>query len=344
MKTIKGKILASSLSMLAVAFLTVSIIVVLNLNSLVDSFLDLSEQRSNDVAADMKDWSESTKSKISNIYEESLRTKGNTLLVQDSLVVKPAFVDNALTDVKNFLTKKFSLDDEIVHASFFTAEEGTIKAWHYVNTHYPEGLGFIANYNSDTKTWISKTDDKEVKVVDERISSIVELDQKSLEIIDYEIKGEGGENKTIKAYEAIIPVIDGELDEIADFRDDGETIGYLRYILSLEKMQTAITNEEAAVSKALSLQQEKSEVADKQTREIGSSSLTKSIAIVGLSALCILFFALGVSAKIATRIARPVGELTESAAVIASGDYEKPIKVKSTDEVGILGKPSTICA
>ncbi len=323
--------------MIAVAFITVSIIVIFNLNSLVNSFLGLSEERSTEVASDMKKWSESTKVKIGNIYEESLKTKGSTLLIQDSLVMRPAFLDNAITDVKKFLTKKFSLDDEIVHASFFTVESDTIKAWHYVNTHYPEGVGFIASYDKNSESWVSEKDKTEIRILDKRIPFLTKINQKNLETIDYEIKTTNGSSKKIKAYEAIIPVVEGHISEVEQLRNEGEPIGYLRYILSLEKMQDAITNEEQAVSEALFVQQEKGLAADLKTRDIGRSVLSKSIAIVGISALCILLFSLVVSAKIAAHIARPIVELTESAAVIASGDYNKEVQVKSTDEVGVLG-------
>lgn len=339
MKTIKGKILASSLSMLLIAFITSLSIVIFNFNSLVSSFLNLSQSRANEVANDMREWSKSTKQKISGIYEDALKTKGTTLMVQDTLVIKPAFLDNALTDIKTFLTKKFELDDEIVQASFFTVENEEIKAWHFVNEEFPKGLGFMANYDMKGMNWVSRSENGAVRVVrDARIASIKNMNVSQLQIIDYKLINSDGTFRPIKAYEVIVPIVDGDLSDIESLRSDGESIGYLYYVLSLEKMQHAIENEEKEVSNALVLQQHKGAKADKSTREIGFKYLVNSIYIVAFSSVVIIILTFLLSLKIASRIAKPIGDLTKSAAVIASGNYDNPVVVIGSDEVGVLGK------
>lgn len=161
--------------MLFVAFSVLSVLVVLNLTQMLDSVLSTSTQQSNQTVENLKVWSGKNRENLRKIFTENLETKVTTLLSQDSFVVRTAFVDNAVGDIKELLSKKLGLDKDIVLASFFTVEEDSIKSWQYVSRRYPDGIGYTAKYDTDRKSWVVVQEGQpDLVVLDEAVGRIIE--------------------------------------------------------------------------------------------------------------------------------------------------------------------------
>ena len=157
--------------MLFVAFSVLSVLVVLNLTQMLDSVLSTSTQQSNQTVENLKVWSGKNRENLRKIFTENLETKVTTLLSQDSFVVRTAFVDNAVGDIKELLSKKLGLDK----ASFFTVEEDSIKSWQYVSRRYPDGIGYTAKYDTDRKSWVVVQEGQpDLVVLDEAVGRIIE--------------------------------------------------------------------------------------------------------------------------------------------------------------------------
>ena len=160
--SIKNKLITANLMTVVIAFVIVGVIVVLNLNSLSSTFLDMSDTRSEEVSAEMKKSSEENMNKIQKFFEASLKNKGKNLLDRDSLVIKPMFMDNAFNTVRTLIGNLFELDKEILSLDFFVLETGEIKSWHFLNREYPKGLGLKTIYDKEKKAWVSTLDDGKV--------------------------------------------------------------------------------------------------------------------------------------------------------------------------------------
>ena len=337
MNTIKAKLLSSSIGTLLFAFVIVFGIVFLNLSILVSDFLNLSEQRSNEVISNLKKTSESTKEKISKFYEDSLRSKGNNLLDKDLLVIKPPFLENSFTVVKNFLKNAHALDEEIIHASFFVVDDTETKAWQFVDNEYPDGLGLKTIYDNESKSWVTELDGKTLKVLDEKVAEISNTDKKRIELVDFKVTEADGSTRTIKAYDVSIPVYDGTPDEFQEIKEE-EGVGFLRYVITLEKMQDALAREETLLASALERRQSENKEAFEVVRDLGLDAQKNSVTILAAAGALILFVCLFINLFIASRISKPVTALTTSAKKIAEGNYDEVIKVMSRDEIGTLGK------
>ena len=207
-KSIKTKLLLSSMLTVTVAFIIVGIIVYLNLNSMSGKFLDKSKSTSDELVADMKLGAEKTTTKIKEFYEKSLKKKGENILDRDKLVITPLFLDNSFNATKELLTKVFALDDEILALSFFTVEEEKIKAWVYLDRKYPKGLGLITVYDKKTHSWNSKINKNAITVKDLRVAEISKLSKKDIRLIDFTLRDTNGNEKTVQAYDCIVPIFD----------------------------------------------------------------------------------------------------------------------------------------
>ena len=337
MNTIKAKLLLSSIGTLLIAFVVVFSIAYLSLTNLVDDFLNLNEKRSNEVINNLKTTSESTKEKISKFYGDSLRTKGNNLLDKDLLVIKPPFLENSFTVIKNFLKNAHALDEEIVHASFFVVDDTETKAWQFVDNKHPNGLGLKTVYDAASKSWVSEIDGQTVTVLDERVADISTTNKKRIQLIDYEVTEPDGSKRTIKAYDASIPIYDGTIEEFEEIKEE-EGVGYLRYVITLEKMQNALAREELLLASALEARELENKEAFEVVKSLGLDTQKRSVLMLALVGLLILVICIFINHFIAGRISKPVTALTASAKKIADGNYQEIIKVMSRDEIGTLGK------
>ena len=336
--SIKNKLITANLMTVVIAFIIVGVIVVLNLNGLSSTFLDMSDTRSQEVSKDMKKSSEENMNKIQKFFEDSLLNKGKNLLDRDSLVLKPMFMDNAFNTVRNLIGNLFALDEEILSLDFFVLETGEIKSWHLLNREYPKGLGLKTIYNKDKKAWVSELDGKSVEVSDPNVLKIVEAAKKDIKLIDYTYKAADGTQKSVKAYQCTVPIFDGEPDELQEIIEEGEPVGFLRYVLTLEKMQVAIAEEKAQLESKMAQQEKNNKAAALATKAAGKTSLTQSLTNLGIGAVVVLILSFFLAMMVGKKVSDPILHLKDSAKVISEGDYSKEIAIESNDEIGILGE------
>ncbi|MCM8535657.1 MAG: ATP-binding protein [Lentisphaeraceae bacterium] len=335
--SIKNKLISANLMTVIIAFIIVGIIVVLNLNSLSSTFMNMSEERSNEVSENLKVSSEQNIQKIQKFFEKSLYDKGRILLERDSLVLKPLFLDNSFNGVRNLLTNLYKLDDEILSLSFFTVEgEDEVKAWAFLNRQYISGLGLKTVYDVEKGVWNSDFDGKKVSLKDLNVKEIINNGKKEVKLIDYNLTTADGTSKQVKAYQCTVPIFEGEDDEFKEFREDGEPVGFLRYVLTLEKMQEAVLSEKALLEANQKKQEEANVTAAKQTSKAGEESLTKSLTNLALGAVVVLVLSFFLAVIVGNKVSNPILELKASAQVISQGDYSQPVTVESNDEIGVL--------
>ncbi|MCH2206445.1 MAG: ATP-binding protein [Lentisphaerales bacterium] len=336
--SIKNKLISANLMTVIIAFIIVGVIVVLNLKGLSSTFMSMSEDRSQEVTANMRKTSEQNTQKIQKFFEKSLYDKGRILLERDSLVLKPLFLDNSFNGIRNLLTNLYKLDDEVLSLSFFAVEgENEIKAWAYLDRQYPDGLGLKTIYDLKTQSWSSEYAGKPITFLDKNITSIINKSQKDVKLIDYEYLEKDGTQKNVKAYQCTVPIFEGEADEFKEFREDGEPVGFLRYLLTLEKMQEAIATEKALLEANQKKQEQANLIAAKATSEAGKSSLRQSLTNLGLSAVVVLVISFILAVYVGNKVSHPILELKASAQIISQGDYSQEVKINSNDEIGVLG-------
>jgi len=335
--SIKHKLITANVMTVVIAFIIVGVIVVFNLNSLSSTFLTMSENRSEEVSTNMQKSSKENMKKIQRFFESSLFNKGKILLDRDSLVIKPMLLDFSFNGVRDLLGNLYALDEEILSLDFFTVEGETIKSWQLLNRQYPKGIGLKTIYDKKTQTWITEINKKKVTISDANILDIIKRGKKNVTLIDYSYTKSDGTTATVKAYECTVPIFDGEPDEFAEIMEEEETIGFLRYILTLEKMQVAIKAENALLTAKIAAQKKSNEAAAKTTREAGKSSLSQSLIKLGIGAVVVLILSFFLAVMVGNKVSKPILQLKESAMLISGGDYSKPVTVESNDEIGILG-------
>jgi len=276
--------------------------------------------------------------KIQKFFEDSLLNKGKNLLERDSLVLKPMFMDNAFNTVRNLIGNLFALDEEILSLDFFVLETGEIKSWHFLNREHKNGLGLKTMYDKEKQTWVSEVDGKTIEVSDPNVLKIIKNAKKDVVLIDYTYKTSDGKPKTVKAYECIVPIFDGEPDELSEIIDEGEPVGFLRYILTLEKMQIAIEEEESLLAAKTKKQESNNKAASIETTKAGKESLTKSLTNLGIGAVVVLILSFFLAIMVGKKVSDPILHLKDFAQIISQGDYSKEVTIESNDEIGILGE------
>lgn len=333
-QSIRSKLIFASVSVVTLVLAIVSGIVIFGINGIVDSFLNLSKQRSHAAILSMQENSERTKQKITGFLSKSLRDKGYNLVQKDHLTISPAFLDNEFSKIEVFLQKTFENDADIIHASLFTVEDGDIRTWAYFSQQFPEGLELGTAYNKEKKAWIASKDYQIIEIKDSRVDKILESTGANIRAVDHLLVEPSGTARVVKAFESWIPVHDEE--EMMD--EAGAVRGYLRYIINLEGMQLAIQQEESVLETLLEKQKKGSLRFYNETNELGESTVQDAVLLLYLSSLALFLLVIGIYSYISYRITKPLQDLDKAAREIASGDYDQVIQVGSKDEIGKLAE------
>jgi signal transduction histidine kinase/HAMP domain-containing protein len=337
--SIRKKLILTNLMAIIAAFIIVATIVILNFNKLSSTFSTMNKERSITVSNNLKNESILNTQKIQGFFEKSLYNKGQVLLKRDRLVLKPLFLDNSFNGVRNLLTNLYSLDEEILSLSFFTVEgEDEVKAWAYLNREFREGLGLKTIYNTKTKSWSSSYKKQKITFYDENIIEIINNPRQEVKLIDYQLKKENGQFKTVKAYQCTVPIFEGEPQEFKAFKADGEPIAFLRYILTLEKMQDAVATEKENLASNLEKQEQANLLAANNANNAAKESLAKSMSNLTLGALFVLIISFIFATIIGNKVSQPILQLKASAQIISQGDYSQRIDLDSNDEIGELAE------
>ena len=336
--SIKTKLIKANVLTVLFAFVVVGLIIAVNMNTLFAAFSFINEQRSSEVEADLQKSSHETASLLHGIYEKSLQDKGLNLLERDKLVLHPLFIDNSFNDIRNLLSNLFALDEEILSLTFYTVEAEEIKSWQFLDRQFPQGLGLKVVYNRDTESWESEKDGKRISLKDERILKIIKQGKPRINKIDYEVQSPDGTSRTVEAYECVTAIFDGEVSEFEEFIEDGEVVGFLRYILTLENMQVAVMEEQSRLGAKLEDLKYSNELASQASAKATGDSIRLTLINLCLGAVLVLFLSFAIAVVIGNKVSRPILALKESAQKIAMGDYSQEVKIDSDDENGILGE------
>ncbi len=336
-QSIGTRILLLVIGIVSLAFVTVACIGGLAFNNLTDGFLSIVNDQNQQFAQMLNRNSERATNRFVDIFEENARTKGETLIARDSLNLKNPFLDNSFTQVREALQNSFNFDSSMLLASFVVMEGDQIKAWQYLDRDHKEGLGLPIVYDSAQQSWIASFQGQRVTVPDPGMENLRTLERATIRKIEF-IIGSGVNQHKVAAYEAIMPISEGPTDHIDQRLKDGETIAYLRYLISLELMDQAISSEESAMQETKEEQRKITEhTLDKTQHDITHRIRSLALVLV-LTAIGVLCLAFMISLWLSRRIAQPIKELSLAADKIALGHYNQRIDINATDEIGRLGK------
>jgi HAMP domain-containing protein/HPt (histidine-containing phosphotransfer) domain-containing protein len=282
--------------------------------------------------------SENTKRDIKDLFESNMRKKGMSLITKDAAALKTPFLENSIMFVRSFIVDAMKLDADIISASFITVEEGDIKAWQYVDQKYKKGLGVVIQYDQEQKSWVSFMNGRKIKIPAARIENVRSVKKPQVELIKQSFEDIDGSIRVIDAYEATIPVVEGDLAEVGQLLASGEPVGYLRYIISLESMARAVSQYEERIKTTMQSQAAETKLAAQKTIDIGRKSLWVSAGIVVVSALLVILAFYFVVSMLSDRLTRPLLQLAESAKKISNGNYDANIDVITNDEIGQLAE------
>lgn len=336
--SIRAKLITASLLTITFAFAVSAIVVGLTLSAMSESFLALHQERSDTQVMAMKRASAEAKEKVRRQLLESLELKGNAMLEKDALLLRPAFLENSYTGIRGFIERVFEFDHEILQATFFTARDGEIRAWHHLSRQSPKGLALSNRYDASIDAWTYEEGGTTVTVQDSGVTTAAQRGAKSVEVVDFLLIDAAGTRRIVKAFDCVIPIFDEDSGSIATVKSLGEAIGYLRYVISLEHMAAALAAEEQRLSDSLQRQEDTNRQAALDTASVARATAARSQGILAVVAALILLLAAAVAAWTSTRLARPIRELTASAETIARGDYTRPVDITSTDELGMLAR------
>jgi signal transduction histidine kinase len=338
-RSIKDKLLKTRIYEILFSFSFVGVLVYSTLTKLSANFLELNLKQSEMVRKNIEKISDENVQKIIQLYTQQFEKKGMSLIKKDATSLSGMVEDNAFSYVREFLRRNLSDDPDVVVSSFFTHENSHIQAWQYVSSRYPNGLNVPINYDLQTKTWKSSYGKSgSLSVNDELVPLILTINEPSVTLREIELETESGSREKLMVYDCITPLYrkytSGEA--ISAARKRGDTIGYLRYILSPAGMRKSISDEKNSLAKRLTDLQLESEKTNQESVLMAKASLFKSYGFLFIGFLVVIAVSYFVSRKQSERLTKPVQDLTSIAEVMAQGNYRQKIEVVSEDEIGVL--------
>jgi HAMP domain-containing protein/HPt (histidine-containing phosphotransfer) domain-containing protein len=336
-KSVGTRILMLIIGIVTLAFIVLGLIGGLAFRNLAHGFLAIVESQNQEFAEMLNRNSERSRKRFIEMFEENARIKGETLIARDSLNLKNPFLENSYTQVREALQNSFNFDSSMILASFVVIEGDQIKAWQYLDRDHKEGLSLPIVYDSSREVWVSNVQGQPVLVYDPGMENLRTLEKSTIRKVQV-LVGSGDSRRTVAAYEAIVPISESVPELIPERLQQGETIAYLRYLISLEMMDQTISSEEREMQAML----------DEQ-RKITQSTLTTTLAetnrrvarlaLILISAVVlVIMLAFAISLWVSRRIAQPIETLSHAANKIAQGNYDQAVQIQSDDEIGRLGQ------
>jgi HAMP domain-containing protein len=280
--------------------------------------------------------SERSQAKLVSFFEENARKIGENLVKKDSLILKSSFQENSISTVRSNLKNTFEFDNLVLIANFIVVEDQQIKAWQYLDRNHTGGLNLPIRYSEADRKWLSGNDSARVEVLDERALNIKDIKKLTIQRINF--KSSVDPDVTLPAFEVITPIFDGKDDEIDQFLADGEAVGYLRYVISLEQLAKAIASEQNELQAALTSQKQSSAHTLSTAKNKVLLGVSLSLLLQFITGVVVVLIATGIAAYLAKILSKPIDELSKASESIAAGNYDTEIKVASKDEVGRLGQ------
>ena len=285
-----------------------------------------------------KDYNDRTQT-ITEFFTNDLKKKGENLIKKDSASVASMMEDNSFNLLREFLKSNFTSDLEIIIASFFTVEGNSIKAWQYVSRSFPLSLQIPIEYNKAKKSWISSYNKNgKVIVYDPEILEIEKATQSNVILKEIPFQSENGKVIKVKVYDCYIPIYrkSSKSDEIVRAKKAGETIGYLRYVLSLQHMEKIILGERKKLENNIEVMKKQNFSAEQRAHSVAATSLQNNSLFLGFVFVIVLLMAYWASWIFSNRITRPIKLLTTVAQSMARSDYHQTITIDSDDEIGLF--------
>lgn len=334
--SIQKKLIKANILTLVIAFSVVGAILVDSIFKINRTMHHINDEYSQVMGSTIEKIHKRNTAKLQNFFEESVRKKGKFLLQRDRASLLQFFLEEEIDSLREILNNTFYIDEEILNVSFFAVEEEELSCLAYWSKFYSRGLNNGASYSFETQKWTGVYVDKAVEVSDKRVMDIIKIGKMNIQIIDHLLVNSAGEEKNVKALECTVPILDGTPDEFEEFIDDGEQVGFLRYIFSLEKMQDAIEQENRQMEEDLTAQKlsntETKTNNENLTREIYSKTFNTLLG----TAFAVILISFFLARFLSKKISKPIIQLQENASVIAGGNYQQPISSEADDEIGSL--------
>ena len=337
MRSIRQKLLFSNALSLLIAFALLGLIGAFGITHLTQFFLKMNADRSQVARANLQRSFEGNIENIRNIYQSQLERKGWSLLLKDSSSVLPMIEDNSFWQLRNFLAENFRDDPELLEASFFVREGNSIRAWQVLTKDYPAGLGLPIEYDLTQGGWVASEKRRKIFIRDPSIRELSQLSVPSVqskEILDFNPQRE----RRQQVLDCLIPLFKRNTDpeSIERALKRGEAVGFLRYVLSYDRMEETIEAEKKKFESKLAenerLNQSSAELEERETIQL----LRQVSYLLGLGVLGAMVLSYLISSTSSTRITSPVKELTRIATRMSEGIYRQTIAVQSDDEIGVL--------
>lgn len=338
MRTIRSKLKLLTTASMLLVFVTFVFISFFSLNSLSQEFAQLLAANSGVQSKRIQDDSERVKDRFLDLFESAARRKGENLLDKDALVLKDAYLSNSYSSVIDYLKKTFDFDSDIMLASFFILEDGELQAWQYLSREFPNGLGLGLRYDFDKKAWARRGNGNLISIPDPRIESIIKANERQVLKTYVTHKGSDGKEMLMPALEVITPITDGTYSSVEAYRSSGYPLAYLRYVISLEKLNQELEIEEKALKEKLADLSEKDQLAAARVTDAISRTKLRTILFLVGSGIVTLILVQFASVYFAKKISTPVEKLTIAADIISKGDYGQTVTAYSDDEVGHLAE------
>jgi signal transduction histidine kinase len=277
---IKRKIIFSNLLIFATLFAIISFVVYFAINNLVENFLEISTVQSKEGQSEYLRSSNFTQRRIQKLLTSSLRKKTDQMIEKDGPVMRTLFLENSFLSVREFLQKNFINDEEVVLASFFVKEGREVKAWHYIDREHPEGLALKVIYNKKKLGWeYQSKKGEDLFLSDPMVLTYLKQVKKEIRLTSF---------NTANVFEGIIPVFDPENGSLKEQLQKGDAVGFLRYIVSLNKVEALIEREKKEVLDLLEKQKMNGLKSIQQTRLVGNKRLYKTLSILTIFGLIIM--------------------------------------------------------
>ncbi|RYZ93142.1 MAG: HAMP domain-containing protein, partial [Proteobacteria bacterium] len=334
--SIKVKILVSIILVTIAAFALVLSIGRVALQSLTQDFLQAMKVQGESSVEALTASATESKDDFLTLFEKDAKEQGLSLVKKDSIVIKGPFFENSYSYVQEFIQKAFSFDDAILEASVIIYEDGNYKGLHFVSRDYPKALQLPLTYDAKQKSWKALYDGRKVSIPDDSLDELAALNGPSLTKIEYLTKTPEGEVK-VPAYRAVIPIVDGVKTAKAA-RAAKETVGYLRYTISLAELAKLKKIQEDKLAADVEAQNKASAASLMATIDRSSTKQKETNVVIGWAVAGALLFASLASLALAAVLTKPIAKLSKNAELIASGDYSVPVVVTSRDEIGQFGR------
>ncbi|HYX33515.1 MAG TPA: HAMP domain-containing protein [Oligoflexus sp.] len=335
-KSIGTRILILIIGIVGLAFVTIGCIGGLAFRNLADGFLNIVGDQNEKFAEMLNRNSERARNRFISMFEENARSRGEMLITRDSLNLKTPFLENSYTQVREALQNSFNYDSTMLLASFVVIEDDQIKAWQYLDRDHKEGLSLPIVYDPSREVWVSNFQGQPILVYDPGLENLRTIEKATIRKVQVTI-GSGDTRRTVAAYEAIIPISESVLENMPERLKEGEAIAYLRYLISLELLDQAISMEEKEMQAMLTEQQEITQSTLENTLRDANRRLAKLAVTLISTGIGVIILAFAISIWLSRRIAKPIEELSHAADKIAQGNYDAAVHIKSDDEIGRLG-------